>query len=94
MEKVARILTNDISQKFDNYSLKAWPPNIEEILGDEMKPPDSVMTLVKAWLKSVKDKTPNITRISDPLSQDTVYNVLVNYINYTTEALSVRLKIP
>ena len=48
MEKVARILTNDISQKFDNYSLKAWPPNIKEILGDDMKPPDSVMTFVKA----------------------------------------------
>ena len=76
LENAAKILRDDILQKFKTYSPKTWPPSIEEIMSDDLNPPDSVYLFMKSLLKPNGERTPNVPRIVDSLSQDLVYNVL------------------
>ena len=76
LKNAAKILRNDTLKKFELYSPKTWPPNVEDLGYDELKPPDSVKFLLKSILKPSGDRTPNINRIVYCISQDIVFNVL------------------
>ena len=56
------------------YSPKTWPPNVEDLGDDELKPPDSITFFLQ--LKPSDNCTPNINRIVDCISQDNVFNIL------------------
>ena len=65
-----------IEKNFEPYSLKTWSPNVEDMSHDELKLPDSVTFFLKPILKPFGDRTPNISRIVDCISQDIISNIL------------------
>ena len=76
IKHAAKILTKDIFQKFDSFTMEDWPPDPEQLNASELEPPQSVQYFVKSLLEPVGDRTPNIDRIVDCLAQDIVFNVL------------------
>lgn len=76
IKQAANILRKDIFKKFHSFAMEDWPPDPEKLKGSELEPPQSVQHFVKSLLKPVGDRTPNIERIVDCLTQDIVFNVL------------------
>ena len=76
IKNAARILRNDTLKKFESFSWKMWPPNVEELCMAELKPPESVTLFVRSILRPTGDRTPNVDRIIDSISQDIVFNIL------------------
>ena len=69
-------MRNDTLKKFESFSLKYWPPNVEELCMTELEPPESVTFMVKSILRPTGDRTPNIDRVVDSISQDIVFHIL------------------
>lgn len=76
IKHAAKILRKDIFKKFDSFSMENWPPDPQELDTPELEPPQSIQCFVKSLLKPAGDRTPNINRIVDCLTQDIVFNVL------------------
>ena len=77
IKHAAKILRNSIFEKFESFSMDEWPPDPTRFNSAELQPPEIVQMFIKSLLQPASgNRTPNIDRIVDCLSQDIVFNVL------------------
>ena len=70
------MLRNETLKDSESYSPKTWPPNVEDLTNDELKPPDSVTYVLEWILKPSGNHTPNINPLAYCILQDIILNIL------------------
>ena len=77
VKHAAKILRRSVFEKFESFSMEEWPPDPNRFNSVDLQPPQIVQTFVRSLLQPASsNRTPNIERIVDCLSQDIVYDVL------------------
>ena len=69
-------MRNDIIDYAKELPPLNWPPSVDELLSDERKPPESVISFLTHLLRSEKHKTgESINRLIESYSADLVHRV-------------------
>ena len=78
LKKAAKILRNDMVEKFKNCPQPKWPPSAEELQSETFAAPVSVFEFIKTLITPTanrKSRTSNITRIAQSITEDVVFNI-------------------